>query len=178
MSDCVSYPPSQTLYPLPSPLCSRHQQYECKWYIPLADLTFQTLDDSDSSPSIQVLPEHEIEEMKIKISVLKSEIQKEKVILLVLTFETFLFLNGTFQQISSRCSIMRNTNTSDSGVTNMFLILIMEYTNFISRLPHISDSLLEYTAVVCLGQVRYKVSCWETLVSASNLRYHKYILLQ
>uniref|UniRef100_A0A7N8Y5Z7 ABR activator of RhoGEF and GTPase n=1 Tax=Mastacembelus armatus TaxID=205130 RepID=A0A7N8Y5Z7_9TELE len=56
----------------------RHQQYECKWYIPLADLTFQTLDDSDSCPSIQVLPEHEIEEMKIKISLLKSEIQKEK----------------------------------------------------------------------------------------------------
>ncbi|XP_051255938.1 active breakpoint cluster region-related protein isoform X1 [Dicentrarchus labrax] len=56
----------------------RHQQYECKWYIPLADLTFQTLDDSDSCHSIQVLPEHEIEEMKIKISVLKSEIQKEK----------------------------------------------------------------------------------------------------
>uniref|UniRef100_A0A3Q2W323 ABR activator of RhoGEF and GTPase n=1 Tax=Haplochromis burtoni TaxID=8153 RepID=A0A3Q2W323_HAPBU len=59
----------------------RHQQYECKWYIPLADLTFQTLDDSDACPSIQVLPEHEIEEMKIKISVLKNEIQKEKVIL-------------------------------------------------------------------------------------------------
>ncbi|KAM7374729.1 hypothetical protein PAMP_007370 [Pampus punctatissimus] len=56
----------------------RHQQYECKWYIPLADLTFQTLDDSDSCHSIQVLPEHEIEEMKIKISVLKNEIQKEK----------------------------------------------------------------------------------------------------
>uniref|UniRef100_A0A3B5L9H4 Uncharacterized protein n=1 Tax=Xiphophorus couchianus TaxID=32473 RepID=A0A3B5L9H4_9TELE len=56
----------------------RHQQYECKWYIPLADLTFQTLDDSDSCPSIQVLPEHEIEEMKMKISVLKNEIQKEK----------------------------------------------------------------------------------------------------
>ncbi|KAF1378845.1 hypothetical protein PFLUV_G00194720 [Perca fluviatilis] len=56
----------------------RQQQYECKWYIPLADLTFQTLDDSDSCPSIQILPEHEIEEMKIKISVLKSEIQKEK----------------------------------------------------------------------------------------------------
>ncbi|MED6231456.1 hypothetical protein ATANTOWER_014980 [Ataeniobius toweri] len=56
----------------------RHQQYECKWYIPLADLTFQTLDESDSCPSIQVLPEHEIEEMKIKISVFKNEIQKEK----------------------------------------------------------------------------------------------------
>ncbi|MCI4394526.1 hypothetical protein PGIGA_G00169780 [Pangasianodon gigas] len=56
----------------------RHQQYECKWYIPLADLTFQTLDDSDSCTHVQTLPEHEIEEMKIKISVIKSEIQKEK----------------------------------------------------------------------------------------------------
>ncbi|XP_017268089.1 active breakpoint cluster region-related protein isoform X2 [Kryptolebias marmoratus] len=56
----------------------RHQQYECKWYIPLADLTFQTLDETDSCPSIQVLPEYEIEEMKMKISVLKNEIQKEK----------------------------------------------------------------------------------------------------
>ncbi|XP_043096417.1 active breakpoint cluster region-related protein-like isoform X1 [Puntigrus tetrazona] len=56
----------------------RHQQYECKWYIPLADLSFQTLDDSDSLPHVQTLPEHEIEEMKIKISTIKSEIQKEK----------------------------------------------------------------------------------------------------
>ncbi|GAA6080988.1 active breakpoint cluster region-related protein isoform X1 [Tachysurus ichikawai] len=56
----------------------RQQQYECKWYIPLADLTFQTLDDSDSCSHVQTLPEHEIEEMKIKISVIKSEIQKEK----------------------------------------------------------------------------------------------------
>ncbi|XP_060768253.1 active breakpoint cluster region-related protein isoform X3 [Neoarius graeffei] len=56
----------------------RHQQYECKWYIPLADLTFQTLDDSDSCTHVQTLSEHEIEEMKIKISVIKNEIQKEK----------------------------------------------------------------------------------------------------
>uniref|UniRef100_A0A3P8WE07 ABR activator of RhoGEF and GTPase n=1 Tax=Cynoglossus semilaevis TaxID=244447 RepID=A0A3P8WE07_CYNSE len=56
----------------------RHQQYECKWYLPLADLTFQTLDESDSCPSIQVLPEHELEEMKVKISALKNEIHKEK----------------------------------------------------------------------------------------------------
>ncbi|XP_047462153.1 active breakpoint cluster region-related protein isoform X1 [Mugil cephalus] len=55
----------------------RHQQYECKWYIPLADLTFTTLDDTDSH-CIQVLPEHEIEEMKMKISSLKNDIQKEK----------------------------------------------------------------------------------------------------
>uniref|UniRef100_A0A8B9KES5 ABR activator of RhoGEF and GTPase n=1 Tax=Astyanax mexicanus TaxID=7994 RepID=A0A8B9KES5_ASTMX len=62
-------------------LCAKMKktaQYECKWYIPLADLTFQTLDDSDSCPHVQTLPEHEIEEMKIKISVIKSEIQKEK----------------------------------------------------------------------------------------------------
>ncbi|XP_077088020.1 active breakpoint cluster region-related protein isoform X2 [Siphateles boraxobius] len=56
----------------------RHQQYECKWYIPLADLSFQTLDDTDSLPHVQTLSEHEIEEMKIKISTIKSEIQKEK----------------------------------------------------------------------------------------------------
>ncbi|KAK3526969.1 hypothetical protein QTP86_005743 [Hemibagrus guttatus] len=56
----------------------RNQQYECKWYIPLADLTFQTLDDSDPCTHVQTLPEHEIEEMKIKISVIKNEIQKEK----------------------------------------------------------------------------------------------------
>ncbi|XP_072569841.1 active breakpoint cluster region-related protein isoform X2 [Paramormyrops kingsleyae] len=56
----------------------KHQQYDCKWYIPLADLTFQTLDDSDSCPPVQTLPEHEIEEMKMKISSIKSEIQKEK----------------------------------------------------------------------------------------------------
>uniref|UniRef100_A0A8C9U9W0 Active breakpoint cluster region-related protein n=1 Tax=Scleropages formosus TaxID=113540 RepID=A0A8C9U9W0_SCLFO len=59
----------------------KHQQYDCKWYIPLADLTFQTLDDSDSCPHVQTLPEHEIEEMKTKISAIKSEIQKEKVAL-------------------------------------------------------------------------------------------------
>lgn len=74
------YPYISASFPFIS-IRSRHQQYECKWYIPLADLTFQTLDESDTSHSIQVLPEHEIEEMKIKISVLKSEIQKEKVIL-------------------------------------------------------------------------------------------------
>uniref|UniRef100_A0A8C7K312 ABR activator of RhoGEF and GTPase n=1 Tax=Oncorhynchus kisutch TaxID=8019 RepID=A0A8C7K312_ONCKI len=62
-------------------LCAKMKktsQYECKWYIPLADLTFQLLDDSDVCPHIQVLPEHEIEEIKIKISVIKSDIQKEK----------------------------------------------------------------------------------------------------
>lgn len=83
----------------------RHQQYECKWYIPLADLTFQTLDDSDSCHSIQVLPEHEIEEMKIKISALKSEIQKEKVCLVRVrcSMTAALSQNNTFQPWQDCC---------------------------------------------------------------------------
>uniref|UniRef100_A0A3B3RWJ8 BCR activator of RhoGEF and GTPase n=1 Tax=Paramormyrops kingsleyae TaxID=1676925 RepID=A0A3B3RWJ8_9TELE len=53
------------------------QQYDCKWYIPLADLTFQTVEESESSPIPQV-PDEEIEAMKIKISQIKNEIQREK----------------------------------------------------------------------------------------------------
>ncbi|XP_048838483.1 breakpoint cluster region protein-like [Brienomyrus brachyistius] len=53
------------------------QQYDCKWYIPLSDLTFQTVEESESSPIPQV-PDEEIEAMKIKISQIKNEIQREK----------------------------------------------------------------------------------------------------
>uniref|UniRef100_W5M7B3 ABR activator of RhoGEF and GTPase n=1 Tax=Lepisosteus oculatus TaxID=7918 RepID=W5M7B3_LEPOC len=56
----------------------KHQQYDCKWYIPLADLAFQTLDDTDVCPHVHTMSEEEIEEMKMKISVIKSDIQKEK----------------------------------------------------------------------------------------------------
>ncbi|XP_039628078.1 breakpoint cluster region protein-like [Polypterus senegalus] len=56
----------------------RSQQYDCKWYIPLADLSFQTVDETDSSPSIPQIPDEEIDAMKIKISQIKSEIQREK----------------------------------------------------------------------------------------------------
>ncbi len=99
-------------------VCSRHQQYECKWYIPLADLTFQTLDDSDSVPSVQVLPEHEIEEMKIKISVLKSEIQKEKVTLLVFT--------GIFSQI--QCTSMARISVGQTMTHGLKPQLICKYS--------------------------------------------------
>uniref|UniRef100_A0A673MT39 Breakpoint cluster region protein-like n=1 Tax=Sinocyclocheilus rhinocerous TaxID=307959 RepID=A0A673MT39_9TELE len=54
------------------------QQYDCKWYIPLADVTFQTIDESESSPVPQI-PEEEIDAMKVKISQIKNEIQREKV---------------------------------------------------------------------------------------------------
>ncbi|XP_030625730.1 breakpoint cluster region protein isoform X2 [Chanos chanos] len=53
------------------------QQYDCKWYIPLTDLTFQTIDESEASPIPQV-PEEEIDAMKVKISQIKNEIQREK----------------------------------------------------------------------------------------------------
>ncbi|KAM4579366.1 breakpoint cluster region protein [Fundulus diaphanus] len=53
------------------------QQYDCKWYIPLADLTFQTIDDCESNP-IPLVQDEEIDAMKIKISQIKNEIQREK----------------------------------------------------------------------------------------------------
>uniref|UniRef100_A0A8C5QLA4 Active breakpoint cluster region-related protein n=1 Tax=Leptobrachium leishanense TaxID=445787 RepID=A0A8C5QLA4_9ANUR len=56
----------------------KHQQYDCKWYIPLADLVFPSPEESDPIHQLHATPDHEIEEMKAKISVLKSEIQKEK----------------------------------------------------------------------------------------------------
>lgn len=54
------------------------QQYDCKWYIPLADLTFQAIDESEFSPIPQIA-EEEIDALKVKISQMKNEIQREKV---------------------------------------------------------------------------------------------------
>ncbi|KAM4616323.1 breakpoint cluster region protein [Polymixia lowei] len=53
------------------------QQYDCKWYIPLADLTFQTIEDCESTP-IPLVQDEEIDAMKIKISQIKNEMQREK----------------------------------------------------------------------------------------------------
>ncbi|XP_032004229.1 active breakpoint cluster region-related protein-like [Hylobates moloch] len=55
----------------------KHQQYDCKWYIPLADLVFPSPEESEASPQVHPFPDHELEDMKMKISALKSEIQKE-----------------------------------------------------------------------------------------------------
>lgn len=55
----------------------KHQQYDCKWYIPLADLVFPSPEESEASPQVHPFPDHELEDMKVKISALKSEIQKE-----------------------------------------------------------------------------------------------------
>ncbi|KAL3063405.1 hypothetical protein OYC64_003051 [Pagothenia borchgrevinki] len=53
------------------------QQYDCKWFIPLADLTFQNIEDCESTP-VPLLPEDEIDAMKIRISQIKNDIQREK----------------------------------------------------------------------------------------------------
>uniref|UniRef100_A0AAQ5XTQ3 Uncharacterized protein n=1 Tax=Amphiprion ocellaris TaxID=80972 RepID=A0AAQ5XTQ3_AMPOC len=60
-------------------LCTKlkKQAYDCKWYIPLADLTFQTIEDCESTP-IPLVQDEEIDAMKIKISQIKNDIQREK----------------------------------------------------------------------------------------------------
>ncbi|XP_078409887.1 breakpoint cluster region protein isoform X1 [Cetorhinus maximus] len=59
-------------------MAGKNQQYDCKWYIPLADLSFQNLDESDNTPTIPLVPDEELDAMKIKISQIKNEIQREK----------------------------------------------------------------------------------------------------
>lgn len=61
------------------PLASKTQQYDCKWYIPLTDLSFQMVDESEATPNIPLVPDEELDALKVKISQLKSDIQREKV---------------------------------------------------------------------------------------------------
>ncbi|CAM4571247.1 active breakpoint cluster region-related protein isoform X1 [Lepidochelys kempii] len=56
----------------------KHQQYDCKWYVPLADLVFLAPEESEPCPQVHTIPDHELEDMKMKISAIKSEVQKEK----------------------------------------------------------------------------------------------------
>lgn len=57
----------------------KSQQYDCKWYIPLTDLSFQMVDESEAVPNIPLVPDEELDAMKIKISQIKNDIQREKV---------------------------------------------------------------------------------------------------
>ncbi|XP_035159059.2 breakpoint cluster region protein-like isoform X2 [Callithrix jacchus] len=54
------------------------QQYDCKWYILLTDLSFQMVDESEAVPNIPLVPDEELDALKIKISQIKSDIQREK----------------------------------------------------------------------------------------------------
>lgn len=55
----------------------KHQQYDCKWYVPLADLVFPAPEETEPCAQVHPIPDHELEDMKMKISVIKSEVQKE-----------------------------------------------------------------------------------------------------
>ncbi|ROL47498.1 Breakpoint cluster region protein [Anabarilius grahami] len=55
----------------------KSQQYDSKWYIPLSDLTFHAAEDSEPLPIPQA-PDEELDAIKIKISSLRSEIQRER----------------------------------------------------------------------------------------------------
>uniref|UniRef100_A0A3Q2Z273 BCR activator of RhoGEF and GTPase n=1 Tax=Hippocampus comes TaxID=109280 RepID=A0A3Q2Z273_HIPCM len=58
-------------------IAGKNQQYDSKWYIPLSELTFQGPDETEPLTIPQV-PDEELDAMKVKISQLRSEIQREK----------------------------------------------------------------------------------------------------
>ncbi|KAJ4926540.1 hypothetical protein JOQ06_008713 [Pogonophryne albipinna] len=55
----------------------KNQQYDSKWYIPLTELTFQGPEEAEPLTIPQV-PDEELDAMRVKISHLRSEIQREK----------------------------------------------------------------------------------------------------
>ncbi|XP_072455715.1 breakpoint cluster region protein isoform X1 [Notamacropus eugenii] len=59
-------------------MAGKSQHYECKWYVPLTDLSFQNLDEAETAPAIPLVPDEELDAMKMKISQIKSDIQREK----------------------------------------------------------------------------------------------------
>ncbi|KAG2459676.1 ABR protein, partial [Polypterus senegalus] len=128
----------------------KHQQYDCKWYIPLADLTFQTLDDSDSSPHVHTLPEHEIEEMKNKISCIKSEIQKEKLDPQVVQSKNWhmdvIEMNGIKVEFSMKftsrdLSLKRTPSKKQSGVFGVKISVVTKRER--SKVPYIVRQCIE-----------------------------------
>ncbi|XP_075424563.1 breakpoint cluster region protein [Ascaphus truei] len=63
---------------LKKPVGGKSQQYDCKWYSPLADLNFHPVDESEAALHITLTPDDDLEAIKGKISQLKSDIQREK----------------------------------------------------------------------------------------------------
>nr|CAB3219663.1 active breakpoint cluster region-related protein [Phallusia mammillata] len=52
--------------------------YECKWYIPLADLSFHPKEDSDAIPDVPATSEDELREMSNRAQQTKREIARER----------------------------------------------------------------------------------------------------
>uniref|UniRef100_A0A4W5QZM9 BCR activator of RhoGEF and GTPase n=1 Tax=Hucho hucho TaxID=62062 RepID=A0A4W5QZM9_9TELE len=107
------------------------QQYDCKWYIPLSDLTFQTIEDSEATPIPQV-QEEEIDAMKIRISQIKNEIQREKVSWLhkrripeLCLFQGFTFLiSSDYERAEWREIIREQQKKCDSSLTSLELQML------------------------------------------------------
>ncbi|XP_072311391.1 breakpoint cluster region protein isoform X2 [Eucyclogobius newberryi] len=55
----------------------KSQQYDSKWYVPLTELTLQSPEDTEPLTIPQV-PDEELDAIKVKISHLRSELQREK----------------------------------------------------------------------------------------------------
>lgn len=104
-------------------MCSNRkgQQYDCKWYIPLADLTFQAIEDCESSP-IPLVQDEEIDAIKIKISLIKNEIQKEKV----------KILNAPTKTHTSKCYFIK-TNSSMWNMCGHEWLLILKYKEMLRQ---------------------------------------------
>ncbi|XP_061913040.1 breakpoint cluster region protein-like [Entelurus aequoreus] len=58
-------------------MAGKNQQYDSKWYIPLSELTFQGPEEAEPL-SVPQVPDEELDAMKVKISHLRCEIQREK----------------------------------------------------------------------------------------------------
>lgn len=69
------------LHAPPPPPRRKNQQYDSKWCLPLTELSFQGPEEVEPLTVPQV-PDEELDALKLKISHLRSELQKEKVFLL------------------------------------------------------------------------------------------------
>lgn len=74
MCVCVN----SVFFPVATPPCRKNQQYDCKWYVPLSELRLQAPEEAEPLAVPQVADE-ELDAIKLKISHLRSEIQREKV---------------------------------------------------------------------------------------------------
>jgi len=69
-------------------LCAKHKSaagmfhskasYDCKWFIPLADLSFTPFKDSDPLPEYRLIPEEDIRDLTLQAQQMKIDIAKER----------------------------------------------------------------------------------------------------
>lgn len=61
-----------------TPSCRKNQQYDCKWYVPLSELRLQAPEEAEPL-AVPLVADEELDAVKLKISHLRSELQREKV---------------------------------------------------------------------------------------------------